>query len=301
MRLLADRERARLIVAHDERQRVRRRRAADRADLALHLLILRRTWRRPFRGESSPPDLFAQQQPDRPRLRGEDRRARGRRRRHRLRKRHGGDLVGGARRSSSRATASSACEHRLSRRLPPLRDAAEALDVSSQLCRRQRPRRGRGGAAGLPLLYLESPTSWTVRDRTISPRLAALARAARRRQHDRQQLGDAGVPAADQRSASISSCTPPPNISAATAMWWRASSPGRRDLVGKIRRDVLPVSRRQARALRRLAAAARPAHPADADEGARGGRASPRDAARRATRGDARPSSRALAAALDRA
>ena len=85
---------------------------------------------------------------------------------------------------------------RLPRCLPPVRDAAEALR------RRRRPMstasttmRSRRPCPVRELFYMESPTSWTMETHDVAA-LAALARRHDVAHHDRQQLGDAGLPAA---------------------------------------------------------------------------------------------------------
>ena len=76
---------------------------------------------------------------------------------------------------------------------------------------------------GAKVLYLESPTSMVFETQDLA-RLAALARARRRRLDRRQLLGRARSSSARSRTASTSWCTRPRNIWAATATWSRAWS-----------------------------------------------------------------------------
>ncbi len=130
---------------------------------------------------------------------------------------------------------------RLSRRLPPVRDAAEALGRRGRLCRRRATRTRSRRRCRAPRC-----STWRARPAgssrpTTSRALAALARARMASSPiDRQQLGEPDLPAAARASASTSSCIPPRNISAATATWWPAWSPDRTSSIGQIRRTTLP-------------------------------------------------------------
>ena len=154
--------------------------------------------------------------------------ARRRRGRDRLCQRHGGDLVGGARPSSSPATASSR-----SGNVYP-----DAFRLFGTLLKRMRHRgrpmstaatrrRSQAALPGAKLLYLESPTSWVMEAHDVGA-LAALAKRARHPRRSSTTAGRRRSSSGRCRSASTSSSTRPRNISAATATSWPAWSPARR-------------------------------------------------------------------------
>ena len=237
------------------------RRAADRPDLALHLRLATTRWGRPSPARRCGRSIRAAS--TRPSRLFEDK----------LAALEGAeDALGFA---SGMAAISSAVlalrrarrphrrgAQRLSRRLPPVRDAAAAHGRRGRLCRRRATtRRWSAALPGAKLLYLESPTSWVfeAQDVARSPRSPARAGAVT---HHRQQLGDA-------RSSSS------PLALGVDLVVHSASKylGGHSDVVagvvaGSARADrphpptSLSLSRRQAVAVRRLAAGPRPAHAA---------------------------------------
>ena len=224
-----------------------------------------------YRGRSVAADLFARPQSDRPHLRGEDRRSS---RAPRMR-----SASAAAWRRSPRPCSTfveAGRPHRLRRALSIPTPIGFFETLLEALRHRRRPMStardrdgGRGGAARRRLFYLESPTSWifeTHDRRARSPRSPSATTSS----PSSTTAGRRRSSSSRSRSASISSSIRPRNISAATPTWWRASSPGRRELIGTDPAATSALSRRQAVALRRLAAAARPAHPADPHARARG-------------------------------